>query len=185
MSRGNAWDSRLDRMVQIALLFMEALQGFEHKFDFSLVGHSGGSADHLLLDYHSAVPSLTQKLSVVDTMYSTAGGAVSGDSSLDAITEAVQSVLEDEDADDYFVFVLSDANLGRYGITPQDLKQRILQHDQVKVCVLFVAEPIASEWLVKELPFGQAFACMDVGKLPGIVRDIFAHFSGLDDTKQE
>lgn len=32
MTRGNSWDNRLDRMAEVAILVMEALHGFEHKF---------------------------------------------------------------------------------------------------------------------------------------------------------
>ena len=38
MARGNSWDGRLDRMVQTAVMVMEALAGFEHKFHYSLYG---------------------------------------------------------------------------------------------------------------------------------------------------
>jgi hypothetical protein len=46
---------------------------------------------------------------------------MSGDSTLEATEAAIQDVLSEE-ADDHFVFLLSDANLRRYGI-------------QVAVCV--------------------------------------------------
>lgn len=34
MTRGNGWDHRLDRMAEVAVLVMESLQGFEHKFTY-------------------------------------------------------------------------------------------------------------------------------------------------------
>ena len=40
---------------------------------------------------------------------------MSGDSTLEATEAAIQDVLSEE-ADDHFVFLLSDANLRRYGI---------------------------------------------------------------------
>ncbi len=44
MTRGNSWDGRLDRMAQAAVLIMESLAGFEHKFHYSIYGQSGSSA---------------------------------------------------------------------------------------------------------------------------------------------
>lgn len=37
MTRGNAWDHRLDRMADVAILVMESLAGFEHKFSYVLL----------------------------------------------------------------------------------------------------------------------------------------------------
>ena len=50
MARGNSWDGRLDRMVQTAVMIMEALAGFEHKFHYSMYGQSGSSASVRLWD---------------------------------------------------------------------------------------------------------------------------------------
>lgn len=38
MSRGNAYDKRLDRMAQAVVLVMEAMDGFEDKFDYAFIG---------------------------------------------------------------------------------------------------------------------------------------------------
>lgn len=38
MARGNAADRRLDRMAEAVVLVMEAMNGFEAKFDYSFVG---------------------------------------------------------------------------------------------------------------------------------------------------
>lgn len=45
MARFNGQDNRLDRLLQVTLLIMEGLKGFEHKFDYSIVGHSGDSPE--------------------------------------------------------------------------------------------------------------------------------------------
>ena len=37
-------DGRLDRTLETAAMFMEALQGFEHKVVYTMVGHSGDGA---------------------------------------------------------------------------------------------------------------------------------------------
>ena len=39
----NNWDGRLDRMASAVIMLMETLSDpqFSHKFDFSIVGHSG------------------------------------------------------------------------------------------------------------------------------------------------
>ena len=44
MYRFNGDDGRLDRTLETAAMFMEALQGFEHKVVYTMVGHSGDGA---------------------------------------------------------------------------------------------------------------------------------------------
>ncbi len=42
MYRFNGQDQRLERLLLTTLMIMEAFQGFEYKYQFSIVGHSGG-----------------------------------------------------------------------------------------------------------------------------------------------
>jgi hypothetical protein len=50
----------------------------------------------------------------------------SGDSTVEALQCAIYNVTKEE-ADDYFVFGVSDANLARYGIRPQQLSDALLK----------------------------------------------------------
>lgn len=43
MYRFNGHDERLYRMMEVAVLIMESLKGFEHKFQYTISGHSGES----------------------------------------------------------------------------------------------------------------------------------------------
>lgn len=45
MYRFNAHDRRLERSLEVALMLMEAFRGFEHKFAYRLIGHSGDGAN--------------------------------------------------------------------------------------------------------------------------------------------
>ncbi|KJE89891.1 hypothetical protein CAOG_008496 [Capsaspora owczarzaki ATCC 30864] len=45
MYRFNGFDGRLDRMLEAALMIMESFAGFEHKFSYELIGHSGDGPD--------------------------------------------------------------------------------------------------------------------------------------------
>ena len=54
---------------------------------------------------------------MIEKMYMHARSAGSGDKSLQAAVAATKKVAE-EVADDHLVFLLSDANLGRYNISP-------------------------------------------------------------------
>ena len=176
-ARGNAWDRRLDRQCESAVLIMEALTGFEHKFKYGMVGHSGRSHRHPLIESDDGAPSTaTDRMDIIRQMRGTAGGATSGDSTLLATERAVREVLEEADeVDDRIVIVVSDGNLGRYGITPEELTAAMQIDPSVQCYLIFIAEAGAAEWLVSQLPLQSAYACMDLESLPSTLKDIFAH----------
>ena len=93
-----------------------------------------------------------------------------------ATERAVREVLEEADeVDDRIVIVVSDGNLGRYGITPEELKAAMQIDPSVQCYLVFIAEAGAAEWLVSQLPLQSAYACMDLESLPSTLKDIFAH----------
>ena len=49
--RFNDIDGRLHRSLAAATMLMEALAGFEHKFEYSIAGHSGDSECIELVEY--------------------------------------------------------------------------------------------------------------------------------------
>jgi hypothetical protein len=77
-------------------------------------------------------------------------------------------------ADDRFVFVLSDANLGRYGTDPKELAAALTVDPRVHGYILFIGEPSAADWLAKELPLGRGVVCMETAALPMRFRELFA-----------
>lgn len=65
----------------------------------------------------------------------------SGDNTLSATSHAIKEVAEHE-ADDYFVFVVSDANTGRYDITPEALNKAMTVNPRVNSYAIFIAEKV-------------------------------------------
>ena len=63
---------------------------------------------------------------------------MSGDHTMLATKQAIERVVE-EDADDYFVFVVSDANFGRYGIDPRDFGKLLVADERVRFLVVVAA----------------------------------------------
>jgi hypothetical protein len=68
MYRFNSNDKRLDRMIDTVLLVIESLRGFETKFEYSLVGHSGDQCDILLADYGQPPSTTGEKLKILQTL---------------------------------------------------------------------------------------------------------------------
>lgn len=179
MARMNNWDGRLDRMVMCIVMFMEALQGFSHKFDYSVVGHSGTGPDIPIIDFGKPPISHEDRVRVMETLYSSSRGATTGDSSLLAAQMAIKASVK-EKGDDYLVFLFSDANLGRYGISPDHMTQALTSRKDVQGHAIFLAEESAAEWLTKEMPLGRGYVAMEMSDLPKIVKEIFQHAAYAD-----
>jgi hypothetical protein len=69
MYRFNGVDKRLERLLEATLLIMDAFDGFDHKFSYSIVGHSGDSPRIPLVEYNQPPKSRKEKLQVLQTMY--------------------------------------------------------------------------------------------------------------------
>ena len=78
------------------------------------------------------------------------------------------------EADERFVIVLSDANLERYGIRPSHFAEVLQSNDDVNAYAIFIGSlGDQAERLVKQLPSGRAFVCMETKNLPHILQQIF------------
>jgi hypothetical protein len=207
MARGDAMDGRLRRMAATAALLMEALHGFEHKFVYSLTAHSGSTAELPLLEAGSPPATSDERARVVGSLFSHASSAASGqrsrslerggvskpsaachhlpnmagDHSMEAARRAIEAAAA-VDADDRYVFLLSDANLGRYDVSPDALGAVLRSDPHVRAYAIFVAEPQAAKWLAEQLPFGRGFAVHEVARLPAVMREIFTHAAISDET---
>lgn len=61
----------------------------------------------------------------------------SGDNTIAATKYAINEVAK-EDCDEALVVVLSDANLERYGISPQRFGEALMTHQKVQAYVVFI-----------------------------------------------
>ena len=87
--------------------------------------------------------------------------------------EATATVAAEGAADDMLVFLLSDANLGRYNVSPQSLSAALQSNDAVSGHAIFVAEPSAADWLAREMPPGRGFAALDAAALVKTLKQAF------------
>jgi hypothetical protein len=65
MYRFNSEDRRLERCCQIAVMLMEALAPFAHKYSWSIVGHSGDGPVIDFVDYDRPPADAAKRLQVV------------------------------------------------------------------------------------------------------------------------
>lgn len=76
-------------------------------------------------------------ISSSQTMHAHAQFCMSGDHTLEGTEHAIKEIVKEE-ADEYFVIILSDANLSRYGIHPARFAQILTSNPQVNAFAIFI-----------------------------------------------
>ena len=134
----NSEDRRMDRMVATTVMLMEALDGFSHKYDYAITGHDGDSPIIPFVTFGKPPLLPADRLRVIEMMYYSTGDCGTGDHTLSAVEHAITEVLKAE-ADDYFVFLLSDANLAEYGVSAGNLAAILTSNKLVHAYAIFIA----------------------------------------------
>ncbi|KAJ8030585.1 von Willebrand factor A domain-containing protein 8 [Holothuria leucospilota] len=137
MYRFNGYDGRLDRTLEAMLMVMESFEGYEKKFVYEIVGHSGEDYDSQFVKGDKPPKNNKQRLDLLKTMQAHAQFCMSGDMTLEATKHAITDITKEE-ADEYFVIVLSDANLDRYGIRPQQFSRELTADEEVNTYAIFI-----------------------------------------------
>ncbi|XP_062861685.1 von Willebrand factor A domain-containing protein 8 [Trichomycterus rosablanca] len=173
MYRFNGVDGRLERSMEAVCMVMEALEGYEHKFKYDIVGHSGDGFNIELVTCNKVPKNNMQRLKVLKTMHVHSQFCMSGDYTLEGTQNAVNELAREE-ADEHFVIVLSDANLERYGIHPDRFARTLTSNPQVHAFAIFIGSlGDQAERLQKTLPAGRSFVAMDTKEIPQILQQIF------------
>ena len=172
MYRFNGSDQRLERLLEATLLIMEALEGFENKYSYTIVGHSGDSASVPFVPYDSPPRTRKDRLKVLQRMYAHSQYCSSGDTTIEAIRAGIKQVTE-APADDYLTIIVSDANMRRYGIAPHHLASSLTIDARVNAYIVFIAT-LQDEvhTLMPSMPPGRAFFCQETSQLPNTMRTI-------------
>lgn len=125
------------------------------------------------MKFDKAPANNKERLNVLKTMHAHSQFCLSGDNTLEATKHAINTLAEEE-ADEHFVIVLSDANFDRYAISPKRFGEILRSNDKVNAYTIFIGslEDQAAQ-LIRHLPSGHAFICMDTKDLPQILQQIF------------
>ncbi|TFK15889.1 glutaredoxin-related protein 5, mitochondrial [Platysternon megacephalum] len=173
MYRFNGVDGRLERSMEAVCMVMEAFENYEHKFKYDIVGHSGDGFNIALVGSDKIPKNNKQRLEIIKIMHAHAQFCMSGDHTLEGTEHAVREMAKEE-ADEYFVVVLSDANLERYGIPPARFAQTLTINPQVNAFAIFIGSlGDQADRLQKMLPAGRSFIAMDTKQIPQILQQIF------------
>lgn len=166
------YDGRLEREIKTMLMIMEAFSHVsKEKFTYDIIGHHGESSHVEMTKMDKPPQSIGERWKVLRDSDATMTYVMSGDSTLEAIEWACQTITKQE-GDDYFVIALSDANLTRYGITVPALEKVMkTNHEKVKCALICLDRGDEGKELASRLP-GKAFQVREMRALPQVLSSI-------------
>ena len=102
-------------------MFLKSLAGFEHKFAYDIVGHSGDEHAIELVRKNQPPKNNKERLKLLKLMYTHTMFCNSDDNTLPALKTAIDALQAEphDTVDERFVIVISDANFDRYGLSPK------------------------------------------------------------------
>jgi hypothetical protein len=176
MYRFNGVDQRLYKMMEIAVLIMESTQGFEKKFIYRITGHSGQTSDLILVDEKKPPLNEKERLKVILKMHAHAQFCLSGDSTIEALHNAIKRCEEQSTpGNESYVFAFSDANMQRYGIYPQYIKKVMSEAKRSQCFLVFIASMFNEAIEIKkELHGSNTFVCLDTKQLAPVFKQMLS-----------
>ncbi|CAG5132917.1 unnamed protein product, partial [Candidula unifasciata] len=173
MYRFDGHDARLTREMEAVLMVMEAFEAYEEKFKYDIFGHSGETYMEEFVKMGKPPKNNKERLNVLKLMLAHAQFCISGDNTLEAAKHHIKALAQEE-ADEHFVILLSDANFDRYGIRPSRFGEILTGNEDVNAYAIFIGSlGDQAIRLNKQLPMGHSYVCLDTKNLPQILQQIF------------
>jgi hypothetical protein len=97
---------------------------------------------------------------IIARMSAHANYCLSGDNTLSAASTAIKDVVKEE-GDDYFVIVISDANIQQYNITPTAISKTLKSDDRVNAHMIFIGSLGGSAEKMQKTMGSGAHVCLD------------------------
>ncbi|GLB39985.1 putative von Willebrand factor (vWF) type A domain [Lyophyllum shimeji] len=168
------YDGRLERTMETAAMLMETFDRLsrKEKYVWDMYGHSGDGPDIPLVLADKPPIEIRDRWKVVEKMAMIPQYAFAGDYTVEAIEKGVNEVGK-YDADDWFVIAVTDANFGRYQITPELLTRAMNRNPKVHTALICIGEGAEAAWITKSLP-GRGFRVSNTADIPTVLRSILS-----------
>eukprot|EP00439_Symbiodinium_sp_Y106_P066358 s1106_g10.t2 len=170
----NRIDRRLQRLQEVAAFIFESFTGFEDKYDYRMVGHSGtGPEAERLVEWGRPPRTDRERLEICKSMEAHAQFCYPGDHTLEATARAIAE-LGRQSADERFLLVVSDADLQRYNIDIRRWNQILHQDPTIKAYVILISNNVdEAERIKSTLAPGRAHICAETASLAVTFKQIF------------
>lgn len=168
-------------------MVMEAISRVDSsELVYNVVGHNG-ETDYLpLVKPEQPPPNAGNRWKVLRDITSSIQFTISRDNTVESIEASIKGLVKEDceggadkgKYDDLLLIALSDANMGRYGITSQKLEQALNKsREKVKGAVIFIGEETEAQRMAKELP-DKAYNCQDLETLPILLSEVLMGMIG-------
>ena len=139
-----------------------------------MVGHSGnGPEAEQLVRWGEAPQGAKARLKLLQRMAAHTQFCHPGDNTYEASALAIRQI-EERPADERFVFVISDADLKRYGKTPDEWNRILTAQPAVGAyAILIASNELEAEGIRAALAPGRGHVCTDTAKLASTFEKIF------------
>ncbi|KAF5377791.1 hypothetical protein D9757_008075 [Collybiopsis confluens] len=131
------YDGRLQRTVMLMETFDRLSR--KDKYVWDMCGHSGDESVIELIKAGEPPVELKERWKVTEKMNMIPQYAFAGDNTVEAIQKGVDEVAK-FDADDWFVITITDANFGRYQITPEEISRVMKRQPKVNTALICIGE---------------------------------------------
>lgn len=181
MYRFNGQDRRLERLLEAMLLVLESIptstesQGAS-TIEYQISGHSGDAPDISFLDFEDQKPTNeAERYRVLEKMVAHSQFCLSGDHTCAALDMAVkEGALHTSESNETFVFLISDANFERYGITPKTIAGIMDRESQVNAHLILLASFGSEAQEIKEKLGDRVSICMSTNELPKVFEKLLS-----------
>ncbi|KAK0451876.1 AAA domain-containing protein [Armillaria borealis] len=168
------YDGRLKRSLETAAMLMETFDRLSRKdkYVWDVILSPGDGPEIPLVEIDKPPVDLRDRWKIIEKMDMIPQYAFAGDYTVEAIQKGVQEVGK-FDADDWFVIAITDANFGRYNITPEELSRAMKRNPKVHTALICIGEGAEAPWISKQLP-GQGFRVANTSDIPTVLRSILS-----------
>mmetsp|Transcript_34988 Transcript_34988/g.85039 ORF Transcript_34988/g.85039 Transcript_34988/m.85039 type:complete len:161 (+) Transcript_34988:2-484(+) len=153
---------------------MQSMDGMDDEYEYSMVGHSGSGAEaEILIRWGEPPLGAKERLKLLQKMAAHTQYCHPGDKTYQATSKAIEDVAS-RVADERFVFVVSDADLARYNLRPEDWNRILMSNTSVRAYAVLIGNQEAeAEKIVASLAPGHGYACTDTAQLAATFERIF------------
>lgn len=152
----------------------ESFTGFAQKYDYMISGFSAAGFDYVFVPWARPPRTPLQRLAVLEHMTRLARTGPTGDGTLSATEWAIKEVRKRE-GDEYFVFVISDALLTQYDISPQEWNKLLKADPQVNAYAVIISMSSSNTRMFLDgIETGHGLACEQRDELAGIFKKVFS-----------
>ena len=192
MFRFNGQDRRLERLLEAVLLVLESVpdskgvdatsSSSSSSLEYAITGHSGDSPDIHFLDFEDEKPrNEAERYRVLESMVAHSQYCLSGDHTCAALDLAIQQAAAAKDErEEAFVFLISDANFDRYGITPKKIASIMDKEPKVHAHLILLASFGSEAQEIKAMLGDKVSICMNTTELPKVFENLLSGSVGAE-----